>query len=496
MALIAATGLAAIAPFLVLAAVAGGLAFVFCCSERRFKYALFALAAYTPFEEFLLKWIPDDLFFYARFGVYGFMAAGMGVILLRRLVEGRPLWIRTPLDLPLALFLLVSLFSLVVNEIPFGAFLFSYQPMLRFVVLAFYAVQFVDFSERDTRRLLLLLAAVVTAEALIGMAQSAIGLPASEFLAPTVREFMGFEAGGMTQLVQEGHFNVFGTMNRYNTLGAFMAMAIVMSIPFYPSVGRRGAIRYLVFLLVAGVCLVLANARAPWLGLAIATCFIFAMQGKLKAVVLPMVGALLVYAALIMFADQVTVYGWDETNALQRFLEPFSGEYRQQMTRQFGRIYYMTLFPFDLLAYQVSTFLIGFGPGSLGTRAQDIYDLYALTPLGIMREWQFYVCDVNWAYILGQVGLVGLSIFVWGLLRIFAVAVKTYRYTADAFLKKLALGYAGLFVLAMVLACFFPMFEMRPLSLYFWLFGGILLKLVRQGNPSTQTIEKPVDNPV
>lgn len=139
----------ALAPFLALAAVLGGLAFVFCCSEKRLKYALFALAAYTPFEEFLLKWVPDEIYFYARFAHYGFIGACLMVIVLRRFVEGRPIWIRTPLDVPLALFMLFSVISMLVNDSPPGAFLFSYQPLLRFIVLAFYAVQFIEFTEKD-----------------------------------------------------------------------------------------------------------------------------------------------------------------------------------------------------------------------------------------------------------------------------------------------------------------------------------------------------------
>lgn len=466
----------AIAPFYMPVVVLGGMAFAFCASEKRLKYAIFALAAYTPFEEFLLKWIPDQLFFYARFAHYGFIAACLAVILIRRFVEGRPLWIRTPLDIPLALFLLISVISMVRNDSPLGAMVFSYQPMLRFIILAFYAVQFIDFTEKDAKRLLILLAGIVMVEGLIGLAQSVIGLPASEFLAPTARAFMGFEAGGTTQFIQPGYFNIFGTMNRYNTLGAFMGMMIVLITPFYSRKLKSGWVFWL-FYGIAGLCLVLANARAPWLGTIAGVWFIFAMKGQAKAFVMPLAGLLLLFSTLVVFSDQIAYYGWDEASGLQRFLEPFSGEYRQKMSDQFGRIYYMTGFPIDILRYDVETFLIGFGPGTLGTRAQDIYGLYALTPLGIMREWQFYVADVNWAYILGQAGFLGLGAFVWGLFGLFRESIKLYRRAGRSFLRKLSLGYAALFVFAMTIACFFPMFEIRPLSLYFWLLGGIVLKL-------------------
>lgn len=467
---------AVLAPSYILAALIGLPAFVLCCSEKRFKYAIFALAAYTPFEEFALKWVPEQLYFYARFGHYGVMGTCLGVILFRRLVDNRPLWIRTPLDLPLALFLVVTVISLAINESPFSALLFSYQPFLRFVILAFFAVQFVDFNQRDVKRLLLLMVAVVMLEGAIGLAQSFIGLPASEFLKPTGQEFMGYEAGGTGQRIYDGYFNIFGTMNRYNTFGAFMGMAIVLGVAFYPR-NNESRILLWAFYAVAGAGLLLANARGPWLGTIVAVWVIFAIQGKTKAIVLPLVGSLLLYLALTLFVDQIVYYGWDQATGLQRFLEPFSAEYRKNMANPYGRIYYMTQFPLDMLSYRFSTFLFGFGPGTLGVRPQDIYGLYALTPLGIMREWQFYVVDVNWAYILGQTGILGLAAFVWGLIRIFIPTFRAYRQEKDPFMQQLLLGYIGLFVYLILAACFFPTWEVRPVSLYFWLFTGIVVKM-------------------
>lgn len=470
-----------IAPLYAIAAVVGGLAFVFCCSEKRLKYALFALAAYTPFEEFTLKWVPDEFYFYTRFAHYGFIAACLAVIVLRRFAEGHPVWVPTPVDVPLALFLVISVVSLTLNDVPLGAFIFSYQPFLRFIALAFFAIQFIDFSEKDAKRLLMLLFGVVVVEALIGIAQSAIGLTASQFLAPTGRAFMGFEAGGMTQLVQGGRFNIFGTMNRYNTLGTFMAMAIVMSVPFYQSLKHRRSL-YLTFLALTGLCLLLAASRAAWLGAVLGVWAIYTMRREAKAFVLPILAILLIFAALSIFSDQVRYYTWDwsEASALQRFLEPFSAEYREKMAgNAYGRIYLILQFPIDVLQYSPLAFLLGFGPGALGSRAMDIYNIYALTPLGIMREWQHYVHDVNWSYILGQVGLLGLLAFLWGLARILRTAAHMFNHSESPFLRQLALSYIGLFAVCFVVAFFYPAWEVRPISLYFWLFGGLIIKFSR-----------------
>jgi len=469
---------------LVTGAVVGGLAFWAVCSEKRMKYALFALAVYTPFEEFLLKWVPVDLYFYARFGNYGFILACFAVIWLRRLVEGRPLWVRTPIDIPLLLFLLWSGVSMLMNGIPPTAALLSYQPLLRFILLAFYLVQYIEFDERDTKRLLCIMVAVVIVEGLVGVAQSTIGAAASEFLAPRGREFMGHLAGAATQMIQSGRFNIFGTMNRYNTMGAFMALYLVVSLAFRRS---KGLARYALAAsyAVAVPCVILAAARAPWLGLLAGAWFVFAFEGKVESLVLPLVVLLFVVVVLSAFGGLVAYYGLDEASSLQRFLEPFSAEYRTAMSNKYGRIYYMTGFPLDVAALGAKPFLFGFGPGSLGSRATDIFGIYALQPIGVRDDWHHFVADVNWAYIFGQAGAIGLGLIVWGFVTLFSRAVRIYRHTESAFLKHLSVGYLGMFVAAVTIAFFFPMWEVRPLSLYFWLFGGIVLKLAdAEHNPA------------
>jgi len=474
--LIGAAACVVTSPMLAVSVVVGVLTFVVVCSEKRLKFAIFALALYTPFEEFILKWIPDDYFFYARFGHYAFLTVCFVAILLRRLAQGRPLWVRTPLDVPLFLFVVVSCISLFANGVaPFAAAL-SYQPFLRFVILGFYLVMFIEFDRNDAAWLTKAMLAVVFVECLIGLAQSAIGARAGSFLAPVGGEFRGHLAGQISQRIYTGHYQIFATMGRYNTFGMFLGIFLVLSIPLYERYkSARKALLALYCVLLP--CLLLAAARAAWLATLAGAMVVFAVQKKAKTVTIPIAVALVIVVAMLAFPEQVSYVGTEQATSLQRFLEPFSAKYRAVASNKFGRIYYIFGFPADVFSLGPGRFLLGFGPGTLGKTAVDIFGIYTLADIGVRLDWHHFVHDVNWAYIFGQVGLIGLGCFVWGCVRLFRTISKVHRTTDDAFLRSLSLGCMGVFVIVVIAAFFYPAWEVRPLSLYFWLYAGIVLKL-------------------
>ena len=475
-ALIGAAGCVVYSPALTVVAVVGVLVFFTLCSEKRLKYALFALALYTPFEEFILKWIPSDYFFYARFGHYAFLTVCFAVILIRRFAEGRPLWIRTPLDVPLLLFLAVSCISLFLNRVPPFAAVLSYQPFLRFVLLGFYLVMFIEFDKRDAVWLTKAMLTVVFVQCLIGLAQSAIGVRASNFLAPVGVDFMGHVTGRMSQQIYAGRYQIFATLGRYNVLGLFLGTFLLLSIPLYQRY-KRARKAFLALYCVLFPCLVLASARAAWLATLAGATVVFAVQKRAKTIAVPIAVGVVVLVAIMAFPEHVSYFASEEATSLQRFLEPFSAEYRAAASLKYGRLYYVFGFPYDVFSLGPRPFLLGFGPGALGGRAVDIFGIYALADIGVRLDWHHFVHDVNWAYIFGQVGLVGLALFGWVCVRLFSVALRVYRTADDVLLKDLSVGFIGILVLFIVAAFLFPIWEVRSLSLYFWLYAGIVLKL-------------------
>ena len=354
---------AAIWPLPVAALTMGGIVFVSFSSERRLKYVLLGVAAYTPFEPFILKWLPPGAYFYARFGLYAFLGLAFAVLLGRRLFEGRQVWIWTPIHIPFLLFLCWSFISFAVNDVPLSAAIYSYQPLLRFIVLAFFLVFYIDFKEKDIRAFLALMVAVVIGECLITLAQAAIGEPAGAFLTPSGVEFGGHVVGGMTQSIHGGSSQIFGTLGRYNILGAFLGIFFLLTLPFFLDARPKPASYFFLYAVLLP-SVFLAAARSAWLGIAIGVWIIALSRNPFRAVVLLILVSLSLVAAFGAIATSAEYFGTEGAGSLQRALEPFSPRYREVSGLTYGRLFWILEFPQRLLAEDPRAFFVGYGPGA------------------------------------------------------------------------------------------------------------------------------------
>lgn len=474
------------APLYLIATLIVPAAFVAFGSERRLKYAIIALALYTPFEEFALKWLQGDLFFAARFGHYALIGLCFAFIWLRRGLQGRALWKRTPLDLPFALLLLEIAISYMLGIAPPLAAAFNLQPLLRFIIVIYFALQFVDFGKRDLKILLVGLYCVALVQCLIGFVQAGGGPAVSVFLAPVGEEFMGHAAGGMTQVIFEGPTNIFATFGRYNTFGLFLGMCLILSLPLYAALPAWRP--YLWVLYMAAVpCLILSVSRSGWVAaFATGLCYL-AIRRNLFVLVAPIAGAAALLSLMLALPEQVQWYDTADVSPVARLLEAFSPGYWERHFH-YSRLYFILIFPLDVLDYSLQRFLIGFGPGSLGPRAENTFALFPLEPLGVPPENHHFIVDVNWAFLLGQFGAVGLALFLWGFWRLFAYVIAAWRAETDAFVKAVQLGVVLLIPYFFIGGFFWNIMEVRPLSLYFWLFIGIAVKFARERKTKSATV--------
>lgn len=443
--------------------------------SEKSKWVLLAVILYAPFEEFLLKFVPAQLYFPARFAPLALLAGVFLGMLARRFLRRDKAWYGTPIDVPLLAFCLVAGCSLVINRVPLEAGLIAFQPLLRFVLLAFYFFVLADFERRDAVLMVSALLAAVFVEALIGLSQSILGEPAWRFFAPTGQEFRGHLAGGLTQEIHGGRYQIFGTLTRYNHFGALMGMSVLLVLPFFQ---RHKNLRAVLGLLLAVSLLatVLASARAAWLGLVGGVWLMFALRRQVRAVVLPILLALVLVLTFDVLSERSRYFGSLRATSFDRLVEPLSEDYVVVASRA-GRLFFLGSFPASLLAQKPMAFLIGFGPGSLGRRAIEIFDLNTLDEVGVPRESQHLIVDVGWIYIMGQVGVIGLSLFLWLLLRLYRTTLAIWHSSPDPFFQDLALGFAGLIPYFLLASLFNPLWEYRTVSLYFWVVAGMLVKL-------------------
>lgn len=477
-------GMAAAWPIQAVAIVAAASAFAFACSPRRLLYVLVALALYTPFEEFALKWVPEQLYLVARFGHYAFVVAVFLVLLGQRFLEGRPLVVWSPVHAPLLVFIGVSVVASALGEAPLSGAAYAYQPLLRFVFVVFIPLLYVDLQERDVKWVAVLLLTAAFGQACIALAQYIVGPSASEFLSPAGGEFGELTVGGFTQEIYEEGGRIFGTLGRYNTLGAFLGIHLLLAFPF---VARRApsAVLLASWCVPVAACIVLAGARSPLMGLAAGVWVILCLRKSALSALLPFGSAALLFLVLPWVARSAQYIGIEGSGVLQRLIEPFSPQY-QEVSTEFGRLYFIAEFPFDMMRLSFKEFLFGFGPGSLGLRAIELFDLHVLDAVGVRDEEQRLITDVNWAYLFGQAGLLGFGAFAWVVWRLLRTSVGVYRAAQDESVRLLALGTSGVIVMISIVGLFYPAFEIRAISLYLWFLGGLVTLFALQSSPDRE----------
>src|SRR5204862_2406649 len=120
----------------------------------------------------------------------------------------------------------------------------------------------------------------------------------------------------------------------------------------------------------------------------------------------------------------------------------------------------------------------GFRPGQFGSLALQCSNADSGRRIGVPPAALHYVLDVNWVVLLGQVGALGVLAFAAMLLSLFRIGVRRYNdVTRDPLIRGVALGYVGVVIAFFVFGFFGISFELRQVSFYVWLFGGLLAGL-------------------
>lgn len=88
-----------------------------------------------------------------------------------------------------------------------------------------------------------------------------------------------------------------------------------------------------------------------------------------------------------------------------------------------------------------------------------------------------YSMDVFWVSILGQVGMLGILLWVLIYILCFTKSVKLFKLTSNKFIKWFALGYAANIGVILFESFFSSNLNDRYQSFYFWLLTGFLLVL-------------------
>lgn len=448
------------------------------------RWALLFLAVWMPFEPFLLKFVPDELYLYARYFSEGLIYILAFTVLIRLLARGKH-GKQTPIDFPFVLFFAVLVISAIVNAVPASIAILGARQILRFVIL-FFVVIYLYPSQDFVRRLITVMLVVVAFQSLLGVAQAASGGALDAFLIPSERKF--FESvqltSGISQFWDPGS-RIFGTLGRYDQLGTFLSFFLLLALGLLYERGlgveRRQSLMAVFALGLAA--LLLTYSRASWFGLLIGVLFIGIWLMRDRRVFIGLLLFLGLVLGYLTYSGIVVPKLIDDRGAqtvAERFFETFSYERWRSEYFGLGRLYWIVHTPFTVVRHAP---LLGVGPGSFGggaaaalgtTRAYDSLGL----PFGVAGT-EGYI-DNNWFSLWGETGTLGLGLYLWMYVAVFLVARRVFRSSTDPFTRGLAAGLAGA-LLAVALQAFLGTYlEVRTLALYVWLIGGCVVVLGRR----------------
>ncbi len=441
-------------------------------------WTLVAFAAYLPFEPFILKWVADDVYVFARYGseliVYLLLA-----VVLWRMITGSITFKRTPLDIAFCVVLFLALTSVLINTLSPWVAILGLRQIFRFVLL-FFIVAYLAPPKDLVRKLLITMFVIVAIQATLGYAQRVIGEPMDTLLLPSAQRTLGSLqlTSGTTQFWDPGE-RVFGTLGRYDQLGTFMAFFLILIVAFLyeralskPEETPAWCILFFSIPVVG-----LAYSRSAWFGFALAFFFIALVIKRDKRVfVATAIGASLMAGYLVVsdLAVNKLIDSSSQTFS-ERFFEAFSVARWQGEYFGLGRVYWMAQTVWTVVP---ASPLFGHGPGTFGGGAvsalgnTDVYDELGL-PFGVYGT-EGYI-DNNWFSMWGELGTLGLGAYLVMYITLFLVCLRVYRESSDPQVRALALGVAGAMIAVSVNALLATYLEARTLAPYLWMMGGAVV---------------------
>ncbi|MEK7516183.1 MAG: O-antigen ligase family protein [Patescibacteria group bacterium] len=437
---------------------------------------LFVLALATPLEPFLLKFVPDEAYVFARFFSEGIIYLLAAVAALR-VLRGRARIPKTPTTVPFLAFLAVAALSMLVNQVPIGVGLLGIRQIVRYVIL-FFAIVTLSPSRAVAQRILAALFVVVGFESVLGIAQAIFPAHLDTLLLPSERRFFeSVQLTAGTSETWEPGTRVFGTLGRYDQLGTFLAffLALAAGLLWERAVPVRRMI-LAAFFAAGGIALLLTQSRASWFGFALAL-FVsgFFLKRDRRVLVAAMLTAAVLLGALFTTGVQPRYLAESpDASFVERFFEAFSPARWRGEYDGLGRLYWAIVTPTVVVP---ASPVFGFGPGRFGggtaaaLHVTDVYDALKI-PFGVWGT-EGHV-DNNWFAIWGEVGTLGLLAYALMVISLLRLAVSVFRTSKDPKLRGVALGYAGA-VSAVIFQGFLGTYlEMRTLALYVWLIGAFL----------------------
>jgi len=365
---------------------------------------------------------------------------------------------RTPIDVYLLGFVLVGIFSAIVNRTPYVVAIWQLRALLQYAII-FYAIVLLHFKESFLKKIIMTLVLIALFQIPVGVGQFIYGFDVNRYSYWDVTK---------------------GTMGSSgaNIVGIFLITPIVFVIALI--ICRRKKIRKLfVILLGLFIPFVLCSSRFSYYILPLIILFVFRHKffTKPKFILQIVMIGLILIGGIFLYVREMQV-GIKESLGIEQL-------YKDQLDirRGSGRLLFYRPAINILHKYSFSPF-IGLGPGmfssSTGYRFEElsyarlIDNIFGQRKLGLDMyvDSQIIATGVEFGYI-------GLFIFVLLILQFYRIARKVFISTPDPYWKAVAAAAMAADIVFITSSVVTNAWETHALSFWVWTLSGILLVIGR-----------------
>lgn len=450
--------------------------------KHKERFVIFLLI-YTPFEELILKMLPDASYAYVRFMWEGMLFVMMALMIFENLFLSRR-WKHSPIDILALSFLGIWLVSTIDNSIPVISSLSVLKNIIRYVPI-FYIIYNLKPDKIFLARIVRIVILIAAIQSVICIGQAIEGDSLVEIFRPKNVVVDGKLIRGPDIQLGSYHTRFTGSFARSNDLGNYLAFAICFALGAYLKIERKP--RYVVAIMLMLVALFLSSSRISWISafFAIGIILMYARHRLRFAYFAAPVIILLIFVMGIATMDLKDTN--DDFSIIDRFAYMFTKDYIDIISNT-GRLYAIQrVMP---AVFRAEPFL-GLGPGSFLKISEQMSDevVYAdAQRLGLDLEPLRYVHDVGYVTIFVQVGLLGFIALIWVFSRIFKIASRGLKFNRDKTTGAFLLGSIGFLMAVGIQNIASFNITYRNQSLLIWTIGGLIALFL--GSRSNRTSEQ------
>jgi hypothetical protein len=459
------------------------------------------LAAITSFEELILKFlpVPDKIYFYSRFLTEILLYIAFSLVIFSKLLKRIPLS-RTPLDLPIILFVVSAILSTLVNHSPIFGSIVSLRPLLRFIPL-FYLTVNLNITFNQARKISRTIIFAGTVQVAIGILQFLSRGALDSLLLPRATDT---EIGGVSKtyiLVKTGREigSIYGAAGDTVTYAVFLIVIFILIISklhtqYFNNLNKdeftikkyskktRFIARILIGFLFINISLTYVRATL-FAVIILGMVHSFKAFGRVRTTIGLSVAMALVI--IIFAAIPPQFIGSEKVKQRSVFADitgVFTPEYiRIAKKQRLGAL--IGIVPTVIFNKPI----LGYGADLSST----IDELNASKISFLTKVWtEEGFKDVYWVTILAFYGLAGLSSMVWMFWRLYYCAAMIYKVSQEQITKETSLAVTYIAMITVFLLFFNQTIEFRIYSFYLWLLSGLMFSLYFQEKKKTDNFLK------